>query len=94
MATYSVAEAKNRLPSLIAAAERGEPVTITRYGRPVVELRPVTAPRPPKRVTRESVEWLQRELAKLNLPRSDVDSGTLVSEMRDADYDPEIAKRW
>ena len=40
MATYSVAEAKNRLPSLIDKALAGEEVIITRRGKPVVEVRP------------------------------------------------------
>ncbi len=40
MSTYSVAEAKNRLPSLIDKAIEGEEVAITRYGKPVAELRP------------------------------------------------------
>lgn len=40
MTTYSVAEAKNRLPSLIDRALEGEEVIITRHGKPVVELRP------------------------------------------------------
>jgi antitoxin (DNA-binding transcriptional repressor) of toxin-antitoxin stability system len=39
MTTYSVAEAKNRLPSLIDKALQGEEVIITRHGRPVAELR-------------------------------------------------------
>ena len=41
MASYTVAEAKNRLPSLLKAAERGERVTITRHGKPVGELRAI-----------------------------------------------------
>jgi prevent-host-death family protein len=40
MATYSVAEAKNRLPALIDKALEGEEVVITRHGKPVAELRP------------------------------------------------------
>jgi prevent-host-death family protein len=40
MAEYSVADAKNRLPSLIDKALGGEEVVITRRGKPVVELRP------------------------------------------------------
>jgi prevent-host-death family protein len=40
MSTYSVAEAKNRLPALIDKAIEGEEVVITRHGRPVAELRP------------------------------------------------------
>lgn len=34
----SVADAKNRLPELIKAAEEGEAVTICRRGKPVVDL--------------------------------------------------------
>jgi hypothetical protein len=33
----SIAEAKDRLPQLIRAVERGEHVTITRHGKPVLE---------------------------------------------------------
>ncbi len=41
MSTYSVAEAKSRLSELIERAMGGEPVVITRHGRPVVELKAV-----------------------------------------------------
>jgi len=34
----NVADAKNRLPELIKAAESGEPVTICRRGKPVVDM--------------------------------------------------------
>jgi len=40
MTAYSVADAKNRLPTLIDKALAGEEVIITRRGKPVVELRP------------------------------------------------------
>lgn len=40
MASYSVAEAKNHLPSLIDKALDGEEVVITRHGKAVAELRP------------------------------------------------------
>lgn len=36
--TYTVAEAKNRLPDLIKQAEAGVRVTITKRGIPVVEI--------------------------------------------------------
>jgi len=35
---FSVADAKNKLPELIKAAESGEPITICRRGVPVVDL--------------------------------------------------------
>lgn len=43
MSAYSVADAKNRLPSLIDKAVAGEEVIITRHGKPVVELRATPA---------------------------------------------------
>jgi antitoxin (DNA-binding transcriptional repressor) of toxin-antitoxin stability system len=42
----SIAEAKNRLPELIRAVERGEQVTIRRHGRPVAQ---ITLPPPERR---------------------------------------------
>lgn len=41
----SVAEAKNRLPKLLRAAEAGEEVIITRRGKPVVRLSPAVPAR-------------------------------------------------
>lgn len=79
MTEYSVADAKNRLPALLVAVERGEQVTITRYGKPVAELRAVTVL--PKPVTRESLEELRRQLAAL--PRVGEDNATLIDRMRD-----------
>lgn len=69
MASYSVADAKNRLPSLLSASERGEQVTITRYGKPIAELRPVTDG--PRRVTAGSIDWIEQQLADLPPPRED-----------------------
>ncbi|HEX7362132.1 MAG TPA: type II toxin-antitoxin system prevent-host-death family antitoxin [Bryobacteraceae bacterium] len=38
--TYTVTEAKNRLPELIRQAEAGDQVTISKRGIPVVEIVP------------------------------------------------------
>jgi prevent-host-death family protein len=45
----SVADAKNRLSELIKAAEGGEPVTICRHGKPVVDLVRTASVEPGKR---------------------------------------------
>jgi len=45
----SVADAKNRLTELIKAAENGEPVTICRHGKPVVDLVRTAVPETGKR---------------------------------------------
>jgi antitoxin (DNA-binding transcriptional repressor) of toxin-antitoxin stability system len=55
MSAYSIAEAKNRLPSLIDKALEGEEVIITRRGVPVVEFRPAVRRSPPGLGTHE---WL------------------------------------
>lgn len=57
MATYSVAEAKNRLPALIDKAIEGEQVVITRHGKPVAELRPAAPP--PAKPSKALYEWLR-----------------------------------
>ncbi|MFC7475880.1 type II toxin-antitoxin system Phd/YefM family antitoxin [Dankookia sp. GCM10030260] len=82
MASYSVAEARDRLPALLAAAERGEAVTITRRGKPIVEFKPVQ-PVAEKRVSPESIDALERVLGAF--PSQDVDAGSYVRAMRDAD---------
>ena len=56
MTTYSVAEAKNRLPSLIDKALEGEEVIITRHGKPVVELHARTER--PAKSSRAMLKWL------------------------------------
>jgi len=56
MTAYSVAEAKNTLPKLIDRALQGEEIVITRRGKPVVELRPVSRPVLPAKGT---LEWLR-----------------------------------
>ena len=45
----SVADAKNKLPELIKAVEKGEPVTICRRGVPVVDIVRTKKPTPKKR---------------------------------------------
>jgi prevent-host-death family protein len=74
MTTYSVADAKNSLPKLIDKALAGEEVVITRRGKPVIELKPVSArPVPPA----GSDEWLfERTRSR---PRVDISSVELLN---------------
>ena len=85
MASYTVAEARNRLPALLRAVERGESVTITRHGKPVGELHPAKEEWP--RVTAASMDWLEEQLKGMT-PASE-DAVSLVNRMRDLDYLPE-----
>lgn len=52
MASYGVAEAKNKFTHLLDRAERGESITITRHGKPVVEMKAAT-PEPKPKMTLE-----------------------------------------
>lgn len=78
MAHHGIADAKNRLPSLVPASERGERVAITRRGKPVAELRPVVEGR--KRGNPASLDWLEQQLA--DLPLSDEDSVEQLDALR------------
>lgn len=79
MGTHTVAEARDRLPELIARAREGEAVVITEDGMPVAELRPVAGR--PRRITSADVEWVKAHRA----PRlaKTIDAVSLVREMRD-----------
>jgi len=79
MSTYALAQAKDQLSRLVDEALAGEPVTITRHGKPVVCLTP-SAPAP-KALTRGDLETMRRRRALR--PGRGGDSATLVREMRD-----------
>ena len=49
MRSVAIAEAKNHLSELIAAAEAGEEIVITRHGKPAVRLVAATADRAARR---------------------------------------------
>lgn len=56
MASYGVAEAKNKFTHLLDRVEEGERVVITRHGKPVAELRPV-----------QSLGWEERKARMLEI---------------------------
>jgi len=80
MSEYSVAEAKNKLSSLINKALGGEEVVITRHGKPAVELRPaLQQPKPPI----GSHEWLfERTRSR---PRVNITSVELLNLIYESD---------
>jgi prevent-host-death family protein len=83
MTDYSVADAKARLSELIDRALEGEGVTITRHGKPVVEIKPVA--KKPGPITKADIDWLEQRLVGKKTPK--MDSGTLVRRMRDEDWE-------
>jgi len=79
MGTYSLTQAMGQLSRLVDEALTGEPVIITRHGKPVVTLAP-TQPAP-KPLTGEYLKEMRgRARAR---PSLGSDSVTLVREMRD-----------
>jgi prevent-host-death family protein len=86
MTTYSVADAKAGLPRLIDRAVAGEEVVITRHGKPVAALKPVTTI--PPRLTPDEREALYDALgANIATPRGAyVSSVDLLNRMYE---DPE-----
>jgi len=60
MKQVGVYEAKTHLPRLLDQVERGETVTITRHGRPIARLVPVS---PNKRTVEQAIEAM-REFRK------------------------------
>lgn len=60
METIGLFEAKTHLSELVARAERGEEVVITRHNKPVAKLVPVAAADQDAQARREAVEELLR----------------------------------
>ena len=81
MSSYPIAKAKEQLSRLIDEALAGETVTITRHGKPVVELRPSTADEAPKRMTKADLERLRKR--RDERPPLGEDAVTLIRRMRD-----------
>ncbi len=76
MSSYSLKAAQAQLSRLIDEALAGEPVTITRDGEAVVELRPVGQGR-----RDVDIAWLRARRAEL--PRLGGDAAAIVRAMRD-----------
>lgn len=79
MSARSIAAARNRLSDLIDRAQQGEPVVITRPGKPVAEIKALPAAARP--MTRDDLAWLDVH----RVPRRNAleDAGTLLSRMCD-----------
>ena len=83
MTTHSIAEAKNQLSKLIDRALQGEPVVITRRGCRIEAGSAGTAD-PPGPITQADIEWLRAR--RVGRTPAKTDAGTLVSQMRDEEW--------
>jgi prevent-host-death family protein len=80
MSVYSIAQAKDHLSKLIDEALGGEDVTITRHGKPVVDLRPARA----VGAGRWSSELIDEIAARAkSLPSLGDNAADIVRRMRD-----------
>ena len=82
MRRHSIEDARKRLSELIDCALLGERVVITRWGRPVAELQPISSA-PARPVSAADVDWLATHRVGKAEP-TEV-AGMLVSRMRDED---------
>jgi prevent-host-death family protein len=80
MNSVSVAEAKDRLTSLLNAAEAGETITITRHGKPVAEIGPIART---NAFDPGSIDRIRQKLA--HIPPLGRTGAEIVREMRDED---------
>jgi len=78
MGSVNLAEAKARLSELVERAARGEPVCITRRGKPVAQL--TRAARTPSRIDPASLRAVTE-----TMPRQSEEADALVRRMRDDD---------
>ncbi|HEY0299751.1 MAG TPA: type II toxin-antitoxin system prevent-host-death family antitoxin [Rhizomicrobium sp.] len=81
MTAHSVAEAKNKFSELIARAENGEEVIITRHGQPVARISGLHPEQPPKRITPETIDWLIENRVGKTVAKDN--AATLVRHIRD-----------
>ena len=83
MGQHSIAELKNRLSELVGCAESGEEVLITRHGKLVAKIVGIEAKPAPKPMTPADLDLLRKKRVG-KMPKED--AGTLVSRMRDEDW--------
>jgi antitoxin (DNA-binding transcriptional repressor) of toxin-antitoxin stability system len=83
MTTYSIAEAKDRLSSLVRQAEEGEDVAITRHGKVVAHLR-AAGERPRRHPSPELVAQIAERAKSRPLGENAVD---VIRRMRDGERD-------
>jgi prevent-host-death family protein len=87
--SYSIASAQSKLPGILHDVERGEPVEITRRGKPIAVVLSIEAFRrmsAPKRVFAEAYAAWRHSVAPEDL---DLDAA-YFDELRDASVGPDV----
>jgi prevent-host-death family protein len=79
MRSVSVAKAKEQLPGLLAAANAGETIVVTKHGRPIAE---IVAPQSHDRnLSAADIAWLRGQRITTSDPA--LDSAALIRALRD-----------
>jgi prevent-host-death family protein len=81
--SYSIAEAKNRLPEVVRDVEQNGPIQLTRRGTPVVIMLPV---REYERLQKGKVNFWEAYLAfreRYKLDEVDLDPDAIFADVRD-----------
>ncbi|HEV2186822.1 MAG TPA: type II toxin-antitoxin system prevent-host-death family antitoxin [Stellaceae bacterium] len=78
MDTVSLADAKARLSELVARAEAGEDICITRRGKPAVRLTRVERPKIP-------IDFAAIRKLRESMPMQSESAGDFIRRMRDED---------
>ena len=78
MSAYSIAQAKAHLSALVEQVARGEPVTLTKRGKPVARIVPAGEFNPKPKLDLAALKKF-----RARLPRSPVSSAIMVRKMRD-----------
>lgn len=84
MGAYSIAEAKDKLSSLVKQAEEGEDVAITRHGKVVAYLRSAIERRERQPSHELVAQIVERAKRRPSLGENAVD---VIRRMRDGDFD-------
>ena len=71
MANYGTLETKNRLSELMARAEKGEDVVITRHGKPVIKLQPIAHAQSQRERAHAALDRMKARATRLSLSSSE-----------------------
>ena len=82
MGAFSIAEAKAQLSAIVEMVERGESITITKRGRPVVKMVPANAP-----PVKPKMDLDELRAIRATLPRMKISSVDIIRKMRDGNVD-------
>ena len=82
MGAFSIAQAKAQLSAIVEMVERGESITITKRGKPVVKMVPATAP-----PVKPKMDLDELRAIRATLPRMKISSVDIIRKMRDGNVD-------